>query len=169
MTKKKNSGKLVEVKPAVKKGGNLKVDEQLAPGFLIFCHDAIEAKDGSLSLVRLIDRVTSNGLPAKLSNLTIVGEFLSGRGSSREYNFELRIISPQQKILEVGPFEVTTNPDLQANRLVLKCQNFCFASAGVYRFELDALDSKTGQKFSISRNLEIRDTGVLEVADATIV
>ena len=169
MTIKKSKAKQVETKPAFKKAGNLTIENELIPGFLIFCHDAIEAKDGSLSLVRLIDRVTSNGLPAKLNNLTIVGEFLSSGENSRDFDFELRIISPQKKALEVGPFKVSTNPDLQANRLVLKCQNFCFASAGVYKFELDALDGKTKQKYSISRNLEVRTTGKLEVADATVI
>jgi len=169
MSTTRSKAKPVEKRPASKPLGPVKGSEHLIPGFLIFCHDAIEAKDGSLSLIRLIDRVTSNGLPAKLNNLTIVGEFLSSGVQSRDYMFELRIISPQRKVMEVGPFEVTTNPDLQANRLVLKCQNFCFANSGVYRFELDAFDSKTKQKYSISKTLEVRSTGMLEIAEATVV
>lgn len=142
---------------------------QLYPSYLILCQDAIDAKDGTMSLIRLIDRVTANGLPAKFANFTIVGEFMSACSEPCPFRVVLKIIAPDQKNSEIGPFDVVSMPDTPVNRLVLNCQNFALSQEGIYRFELEAKTLDGNLIGFIGRFLEVRTTGILEVTDQTII
>jgi len=142
----------------------------LEPSFLLFCQDVLEGRDGSFSIVRLIDRVRSPNLPARFSMFKIVGEFSSNQCAPTSFLFQLRIVPPNQEdVMIVGPFEVHTKSDLCANRIVLNCQNFGLSSEGVYRFELEALDRKSKPLSRITRDLEVRVDQRIEVSDPTIV
>lgn len=166
------SSKTVKVKKKEPKATSVETPQKnasLYPSFLILCHDAIEAKDGTISFIRLIDRVTANGLPARFANIAIIGEFASACVEPYQFRIELKITAPDGSVMPVGPFDMTSRPEAASNRIVLNCQNFGFAMAGFYKFELEAKDLNGTAIGFIGRMLEVRTTGIVEVADPTVI
>lgn len=121
-----------------------KLSDYLIPGFMNFSHDVIQGRDGSVSLIRLIDSVTARALPVRFLSFALVTEFKRNIELPYEHSirFEVRLRNQRGEVFKLADVdaELDGNTDRSSHRFIMQIANtFELSRIGAYCFQLIAI------------------------------
>ena len=107
----------------------------------VFCSDVIEGKDGVLSFIRVIDRLTATAggqqpteMPVVHQRMKLVLMFVSGRARG-SHSVEIRIERPDSEVLRLWEGTIFLEGEDRGANIVVD-QETTFELEGLYWFDL---------------------------------
>lgn len=111
----------------------------------LLCDQAIEGKDGTLTVVRVVDRfeaiaqVTKQPpgrpkaqLPSPIWSGSFVAGFIGGQG---DFECQVRLVSPSKKVADFPKMPFRLDMPERGHNIIIRIQ-LPFEEAGLYQFEL---------------------------------
>jgi hypothetical protein len=151
-----------------KKTEDIALSDYLNPGFLNLSHDVIEGKDGSVSLIRLIDSIQVQKLPLQLGRLILITELSKNESVSfkKDLSFRIELTNPHGAQFTLAEFDSNLKDiNLRTIRFIIDVAPILeIINLGDYVFRVFAVTSDgdthmVGQKIlSVSPRSDFQDS-----------